>query len=139
MQPVVPRRNARPPIPVPGTTGCSPHPGVRPTVQRRPLLRPRLWSAPGGYPADHAYVRRYWTAAIGAGAVADLLRVMQAAKVGRSIRRPVNTPALARAGLVIGRDGDLWVRSTVPPVPPPLLRRLPPSLRQELAGAPAEA
>ena len=97
------------------------------------MVRPRLWRAPRGYPADHDYVRRYWTAAIGAGAVADLLRLMQAAKRQRSIRRPVNTPMLARSGLVVGQASGLWVRSTVPPLPMELLRRLPPALRHEIA------
>lgn len=98
------------------------------------MVKPRMWAAPGGYPADHDYVRRYWTAAIGAGAVADLLRLMQAAKRRRSIRRPVNTPVLARSGLVLGHEDTLWVRSTVPPVPIELLSRLTPALRQELDG-----
>jgi len=93
-----------------------------------------MWLTPVGYPAHHEYVRRYWTAAIGAGAVADLLRLMQAAKRQRSIRRPVNTPALARSGLVLGQDSTLWVRSTVPPLPSEMVRRLPPSLRHELAS-----
>jgi len=133
MQPAVPPRNARPPIPVPGIAGCSPNTGQRPTVNRRPMVRPRLWMAPGGYPADHEYVRRYWTAAVGAGAVADLLRLMQAAKRRRSIRRPVNTPTLARSGLIVGRDSQLYVRSTVPPLPPELMVRLNPSLRREVS------
>jgi hypothetical protein len=98
------------------------------------MVRPGLWKSPGGYPPDHNYVRRYWTAAIGAGAVADLLRLMQAAKRGRSIRRPVSTPVLARSGLIVGRGARLYVRSTVPPLPKELLRRLPPSLRQEIAN-----
>ncbi|MBT8165776.1 MAG: hypothetical protein KJO97_09530 [Acidimicrobiia bacterium] len=96
------------------------------------MIRPRLWLTPVGYRADHEYVRRYWTAAIGAGAVADLLRLMQAAKRHKSIRRPVNTPALVRLGLVVGQANHLWVRSTVPPVPNELLRRLTPALRHEL-------
>lgn len=91
-----------------------------------------MWAAPGGYAADHDYVRRYWTAAIGAGAVADLLRLMQAAKRRRSIRRPVNTPVLVRSGLLVGHANQIWVRSTVPPVPIELLPRLTPALRQEL-------
>jgi len=96
------------------------------------MIRPRLWLSPVGYPAHHEYVRRYWTAAIGAGAVADLLRVMQAARRKKSIRRPVNIPALVRSGLVVGHEDTLWVRSTVPPVPIELLSRLTPALRQEL-------
>ena len=102
-------------------------------MHRRPMVKPRLWTAPGGYPPDHVYVRRYWTAAIGAKAVADLLRLMQAAKRRRSIRRPVGTPVLARSGLVLGSGSALWVRSTVPPLPSEMLRRLPPALRHELA------
>jgi hypothetical protein len=97
------------------------------------MIKPRLWLSPVGYPAHHEYVRRYWTAAIGAGAVADLLRLMQAAKRKKSIRRPINTPALVRSGLVVGHDNQLWVRSTVPPLPAEMLRRLPQSLRHELA------
>jgi hypothetical protein len=96
------------------------------------MVKPRMWAAPGGYAADHDYVRRYWTAAIGAGAVADLLRLMQAAKRRRSIRRPVNTPALARSGLILGHEDTLWVRSTVPALPIEMLKRLPPALRHEL-------
>ncbi len=96
------------------------------------MVKPRLWTAPSGYPANHDYVRRYWTAAIGAGAVADLLRLMQAAKRKKSIRRPVNTPALVRSGLVVGHANQLWVRSTVPSLPTELLPRLTPALRQEL-------
>ncbi len=96
------------------------------------MIRPRLWTAPAGYPADHQYVRRYWIAVIGAGAVADLLRLIQAAKQRRPLRRPVHTPVLAQAGLIVGRDSRLWVRSTVPPVPPHLARRLTPALRREL-------
>jgi len=96
------------------------------------MIRPKLWLSPVGYPAHHEYVRRYWTAAIGAGAVADLLRLMQAARRKKSIRRPVNIPALVRSGLVVGHEDTLWVRSTVPPVPIELLSRLTPALRQEL-------
>ena len=96
------------------------------------MVKPRMWTSPNGYPVDHDYVRRYWTAAIGAGAVADLLRLMQAAKRRKSIRRPVNTPTLVRSGLVVGHSNHIWVRSTVPPVPIELLSRLTPALRQEL-------
>ena len=131
MRSAVPRRNARPPIPVPGTADRSPLQG-RPTVHRRPLVKPRMWLTPGGYPPEHEYVRRYWTAAIGAEAVADLLRLMQAAKRQQSIRRPISTPTLARSGLVLGQDQTLWVRSTVPPLSSEMIRRLTPALRVEI-------
>ena len=128
------RRNARPPIPVPGAVDRSP--SSRPTVRRRMLIKPRLWAVTTGYVAHHPYVRRYWTAALGPGAVADLLRLMRAAEKSQRIRRPTNTAALARAGLVIEEGGVVWVRSLVPPVPADLLRRLPQSLQREvLAGS----
>ena len=96
------------------------------------MVRPRLWLAPGGYPADHDYVRRYWTAAIGPGAVADLLRLVQAAKHRRSIRRPISVPTLARVGLVVGQESVLYVRSTIPALPRELTVRLTQSLRREV-------
>ncbi len=128
MEPLAgPGRNARPPIPV-GPAGCVP----RPTVRQRPLVVPRLVHARGGYPAEAAYIRRYWTAALGAPAVGELLRLIQAAKLGRPVRRPLHVRDLAMFGLVGEIDSQLWVRSTVPALPKSLRRRLPPRLRQEL-------
>jgi len=132
MRSAVPRRNARPPIPVPGTADRSPL--TRPTVHRRTTIRPLIWSAPGGYPVNHHYVRRYWTAAIGAGAVADLLRVMQAAKRRKAIKCPINLAALARVGLVVEKGSRIFVRSTVPPIPAELMGRLTPRLKRELTA-----
>ena len=123
-----PGRNARPPIPV-GPAGCVP----RPTVNQRPLVVPELLRVAGGYPAQHQYIRRYWTAALGAPAVGDLLRLIQAAKLGQPIRRPLHIRDLAAFGLVGGAGPRLWVRSTVPELPDVLRRRLPPRLRQELS------
>ena len=131
MEPLAgPRRNARPPIPV-GPAGCVP----RPTVRERTLVVPQLLPVAGGYPAQHHYIRRYWTAALGAPAVGDLLRLIQAAKLGNAIRRPLHTRDLATFGLVGEAGSRLWVRSTVPDLPPVLFRRLSPRLRQELIGA----
>jgi hypothetical protein len=94
------------------------------------MIRPRVWKVPAGYPPHHQYVRRYWVAVLGAGAVADLLRLMRAAERSQTVRRPTNTPALARAGLVVEEGGALWVRSLVPPLPEGLLRRLPQSMQR---------
>jgi hypothetical protein len=77
-------------------------------------------------------VRRYWTAAIGPGAVSDLLRLIRAAEKSQSVKRPIHMPALARCGLVMGDSRGLWVRTTVPELPPFLLRRLPAYLREEV-------
>ncbi len=70
-----------------------------------------------GYPAQHPYVRRYWTAAIGPGAVADLLRMASAARSGRQLRRPIHLPTLLSEGLVRSNGGRLLVRPTIPPLP----------------------
>jgi hypothetical protein len=107
---------------------------ARATVRRRPLVAPLLWTdrlPAAGYPPDDPYVRRYWTAVLGPGAVADLLRLMTAARRGGSLRQPLHLAELARAGLVRFSDGRLWVRDTVPPLSAAHLRRLPPALRGE--------
>lgn len=97
----------------------------------RPSVSPRIVSGPGLDPAA-GYVRRYWTAALGSTAVRDLLRLIQAAKRGESILRPVTLPRLAECGLVVQTDGDLFVRDRVPRLPAALVARLPVSLRREL-------
>jgi hypothetical protein len=130
------------PAPFPGTAEPS---HLRPTVRPRPLLRPAVWHDPHaapGYPTDHPYVRRFWTAVMGPGAVADLLRLATAAARDRSLPRPVYLATLMREGLT-RHDGDrLTVRTAVPVLAGHQVRRLPPDLRREHArwqrdGAPA--
>lgn len=105
---------------------------MRPTARVRPSLTPQLLPGRGVSP-DAPYVRRYWTAAVGPTAVRDLLRLIQAAKDGDSMRRPVTLPLLAATGLVLEHDGAVFVRDRVPPVPGHLMNKLPPALRRELA------
>ncbi len=117
---------------------AAPPPGAAdsscPTVRLRPWISPGEWHDPLadlGYPPDHPYVRRYWVAAIGPGAVADLLRLAVAARRGRSLPRPLHLADLARQEL-IRSDGDrIMVRATIPPLSVIHARRLPPSLREE--------
>ena len=107
---------------------------TRPTVWRRPLVAPEPWEDALnviGYPVQHPYVRRFWTAAIGPGAVADLLRMAAAARSGTRLRRPVHLPALLSEGLVRARGNRLLVRPTIPPLPARHAQRLPPALREE--------
>ncbi|MGH9053694.1 MAG: hypothetical protein ACRDWX_11885, partial [Acidimicrobiia bacterium] len=116
---------ARPPLTVeaaPLSGAASPSPA---TVRRRPLVE-----GPG-YAPHHPYVRRYRTAVLGPGAVADLLRLMTAARRGRALRQPLHLAELARAGLVRFEQGRVWVRETVPSLSPRHVRRLPPALRGE--------
>lgn len=105
-----------------------------PSVRQRPWIAPKLWhdsTADLGYEASDPYVRRFWTAAIGPGAVADLLRLSVAASRGRRLPRPVHLDALARNDLVWRAGGHVFVRGTIPPVPATHVRRLPPALREE--------
>ncbi|MBT8216681.1 MAG: hypothetical protein HKN74_14310 [Acidimicrobiia bacterium] len=100
-------------------------------MRRRQPVTPRLLTGQDGYPVRHPYVRRFWTAAIGPASVAALLRLARAAERSQPILRPTTTPTLARAGLVVEQGREVWVRSTVPPLPDPLLRRLPQALQRE--------
>jgi hypothetical protein len=116
---------ARPPVHVPSTPEVS----VRPTVRVRPLLPVRVETTAGGFRPDHPYVRRFWVAAIGAGAVAELLRLIRAD--GSSLPLPRWLPILLRSDLVRVDNGELVVASLVPAVPPSLTRRFPPGLREQ--------
>ena len=116
----------------------APAPGVaefvRPTAVPRPWISPLLLMAddslPSHAPSDPA-VRRYWTALIGPGAVADLLRLTSAAIGGRSLRRPLHLQVLLSEGLV-ERGGDAFlVRRRVPALSEGHQRRLSPRLRAE--------
>jgi len=102
----------------------------------RPTVAPVLAPAPmKGYSPSHEYVRRFWIAVLGPGAVADLLRLTAAAQSGRSLKEPVHLPVLLAAGLAIRISGSVMVNDTVPPVPPHLVRRMPPALRRAHARA----
>lgn len=116
----------------------APPPGVaaapRRTTHQRRAITPHLWDAPpagpGTYPSNHPYVRKYWTATIGPGAVADLLRLATAAQRGRSLRRPTYLHVLIRAGLVHVDDHNVYVRTHIPRLSPHQIKRLPPDLRR---------
>ena len=129
------RRDARPPVspeaaPVPGAAEVT---RIRPTAIPRPYIRPRLTPANGhpGHAPDDPMVRRYWSALLGPGAVADLLRLTAAAHRGRRLRRPLHLSSLLREGL-IHRDGEaILVPERVPLLDDGQQRRLHPSLRAE--------
>jgi hypothetical protein len=76
-------------------------------------------------------VRRFWVAAIGSTAVAELLRLVRAAEKGEGVRLPRYLPTLMRAGLVRAEGGWLVVVDRVPEVPKTLRWRFPPTLAAE--------
>jgi hypothetical protein len=126
-------RQVRPPsggkrMPPPGVLGDR---AIRQTARVREIVRPvPSGHEVAGYTMTHAYVRRFWVAAIGPGAVADLLRLAAAAQSGRSLRRPTHLPSLLREGLVSHTGGNLYVPDSVPRVPSRLVRSMPPALRR---------
>lgn len=76
-------------------------------------------------------MRRYWTALIGPGAVADLLRLVAAAGTGRRLREPIHLAVLAAEGLVHLTPGVVLVSALVPHLDEGQVARLRPSLRAE--------
>jgi len=140
----VPRDSARPPTasgnpaPPPGAAVSSPSQQA-PYLSHRRRVEPVVWHHPStGFPTQHPYVRRFWTAAIGPGAVADLMRLAIAAQRGRSLPLPPTVTLLSREGLVAWSGGRLLARLVVPPVPERHLRRMPPGLRREHSTAVAD-
>ncbi|MEN8113526.1 MAG: hypothetical protein ABFS21_03975 [Actinomycetota bacterium] len=140
----VPRSSVRPPTdlgnlaPPPGAA-VPPTGFVRPTARRRRAISPLLWDQTTGcFPTQHPYVRRFWTAAIGSGAVADLMRLAVAAQRGRSLPLPTTTSILAREGLVCWSRGHLLAGVAVPPLPDRHVRRMAPALQREHSLAVAD-
>lgn len=86
---------------------------------------------PDGVAPQDEYVRRFWVAALGPGAVADLLRLIAAGHAEKRIPRPLYLTSLARAGLARSLADRVIVPQRIPQVPDHLLRRLPPGLRDQ--------
>ena len=99
----------------------------------RQLVEARIRpDAETGYAPTHPYVRRFWIAAIGPGAVADLLRLTAAAHRGRPLKAPIHLPTLVSEGLAARTsDGAIEVGTTVPRLKDTHVARLRPGLRQE--------
>ena len=91
----------------------------------------RLEPRRGGFEPSDPYVRRFWVAAIGSSAVAELLRLVRAAEKGEGVRLPRSLPLLLRVGLVKAETAGLIVSDLVPMVPTELRWRFPPALAEE--------
>ncbi|HZD22439.1 MAG TPA: hypothetical protein VE569_03430 [Acidimicrobiia bacterium] len=61
---------------------------LRPTARVRPAVPVRLITTEVGVEPSDPYVRRFWVAALGPGAVAELLRLISAAGKGEEVRLP---------------------------------------------------
>ena len=118
----------------PVAADIAPSPGVacRIPAQRQYRIAPRLLPSElrGGIDPSHPYVRTYWTAALGPGVVADLLRLIAAARRGETIPHPPFLPVLCREGLIHYANRSVWVCGTVPPLGSRHLVRLSPTMRK---------
>lgn len=107
---------------------------VRPTAHVRPTVPVRLIPTDDGIEASDPYVRRFWVAALGPGAIAELLRLVSASGKGEEVRLPRHLPQLLRAGLVSVVDGSLAVPERIPIVPAEMRWRFPPDVAAEHAA-----
>lgn len=121
----------------PVATDTAPQPGtaLRISAHSRPLIQPRLWAGPSsGIEPTDPYVRRYWSAAIGPSAVADLLRLITAAKRGNPLPYPLYLHVLVAEHLVVRVGDAILVGERVPALGPRQLRLLPRWLQREHAA-----
>jgi hypothetical protein len=119
---------ARPPVIDAVSTGSA---SVRATARVRPFVPVELVESDGPFPASHPYIRRFWVAALGSGAIAELLRLVRAAEKGEEVRLPRYLPQLLRANLVSVTSNAIRVGNMFPAVPRELRWRFPPSLAGE--------
>jgi hypothetical protein len=110
---------------------------VRRTARQRAVIAASAFHPGRGFPLTDPAARRWWSAVLGPGAVADLLRLATAARSDRSLPRPVHLELLARHGLVRHRGHRIEVISGFPAIPREWLSRLHPQIRREHAASPA--
>ena len=119
-------RNTSPP--------STPEAEIVPTIRIRPELKVKVLAGPpDGMRSDSIYIRRFWVAAIGPGAVADLLRTIRAGQKKQTVTYPIYLHVLVQAGLAAYDGKRVTVPNPVPLLPPHLVRRLPPPMRREHA------
>ena len=119
---------ARPPVKDAVSAGSA---SVRATARVRPFVPVELVKSDGPFPVSHPYIRRFWVAALGSGAIAELLRLVRAAEKGEEVRLPRYLPQLLRADLVSVTSNAIRVGNRFPVVPRELRWRFPPSLAGE--------
>lgn len=103
------------------------------TVSRR-QVRPAIVPIEDGFQPDDVYVRRYWVASIGAGAVEDLLRLVTAGRRTLEIPEPLFLSTLLTEGLAAVRGDLILVPDPIPGLGQWARARLTPGLRTEHAA-----
>lgn len=103
------------------------------TVSRR-RVRPAIVPIEDGFQPDDVYVRRYWVASIGAGAVEDLLRLVTAGRRTLEIPEPLFLSTLLTEGLAAVRGDLILVPDPIPGLGQWARARLTPGLRTEHAA-----
>lgn len=109
----------------------------RPVAIRSPRRLPKTRSflvdlthpETGGFSPGHEYVRRFWAAAIGRGAIRDLLELFLAGLRQRKIDEPFHLGVLLSAGLVEMSENRIRMPARVPLLHSSLVARLHPALR----------
>ena len=107
----------------------TPATGAGPAGEVRPVVPVRLEPRPGGFEPSDPYVRRFWVAAIGSSAVAELLRL-----VGRPRGEGCGCPEPSRSCSALAWSKPrppAWWCSIIPVVPVEMRWRFPPSLGAE--------
>ncbi len=104
-----------------GSTGRFPHTRSF-TVD---LIHPEV----EGFSPGHEYVRRFWAAAIGKGAIRDLLDLFLAGLRQRTVPEPFYLRVLLSSGLAEVREDRITIPSRVPLLHSSLVARLNPGLR----------
>lgn len=82
-----------------------------------------------GFSPGHEYVRSFWSAAIGKGAIRDLLELFVAGLRRKTVQEPFYLGVLLSAGLVEVLGDHIRVPSRVPLLPSVMVSRLSPYLR----------
>ena len=82
-----------------------------------------------GFSPGHEYVRLFWAAAIGKGAIRDLLDLFLAGLRQRAVPEPFYLGVLLAAGLVEVDEDQIRMPSRVPLLHSSLVARLHPALR----------
>jgi hypothetical protein len=110
----------------------TPEAEIVPTIRIRPEIKVKVLAGPpDGMRSDSIYIRRFWVAAIGPGAVADLLRTIRAGQKRQTVTYPIYLHVLVQSGLAAYDGKRVTVPNPVPLLPPHLVRRLPPQMRRE--------